>query len=45
VHGLFEQSHLVEALLGSAPGFSLETVFERLADAVEEHLDLDAVLA
>jgi adenosylcobyric acid synthase len=44
VHGVFEQAHLAEALLGRAPGASLEAVFDGLADAVEEHLDLDAVL-
>jgi adenosylcobyric acid synthase len=45
VHGMFEQPHLVEGLLGAASDASLESVFEGLADAVEEHLDLDAVLA
>jgi adenosylcobyric acid synthase len=45
VHGFFEQSHLVEVLLGTAPEASLEAVFDGLADAVEEHLYLDAVLA
>jgi adenosylcobyric acid synthase len=45
VHGMFEQPQLVEALLGAAPAASLDAVFDALADAVEEHLDLDAVLA
>jgi hypothetical protein len=45
VHGIFEQRHLVEVLLGTAPEASLDAVFDGLADAVEEHLDLDAVLA
>jgi adenosylcobyric acid synthase len=45
VHGLFEQPQLVLALLGGAPATSLDEVFDALADAVEEHLDLDAVLA
>jgi adenosylcobyric acid synthase len=44
VHGAFEQSRLVEALLGVAPAASLDVVFDALADAVEEHLDLDSVL-
>jgi adenosylcobyric acid synthase len=45
VHGIFEQPELVEALIGAASGASLESVFDALADAAEEHLDLDAVLA
>jgi adenosylcobyric acid synthase len=45
VHGLFEQPEVVEALLGRAPGRSLEQAFDELADAVEQHLDLDALLA
>jgi hypothetical protein len=55
VHGIFEQRHLVEALLGSGllgsgllgsgPSASFETVRDGFADAVEEHLDLGAVLA
>ena len=44
MHGLFEQPELVRALLGAAPERSLEQVFDGLADAVEECLDLDAVL-
>jgi adenosylcobyric acid synthase len=44
VHGMFEQPQIVRALVGGAPATSLDTVFELLADAVEEHLDLDAVL-
>jgi adenosylcobyric acid synthase len=45
VHGMFEQPQVVRALAGDTPPSSLETVFESLADAVEEHLDLDRVLA
>jgi adenosylcobyric acid synthase len=45
VHGLFEQPHLVHALLGAAPAASLDSVFDALADSVEAHLDLDGVLA
>ena len=43
VHGMFEQPELVEALLGEAPSRSLEDTFEALADAVEEHLNIDAL--
>jgi adenosylcobyric acid synthase len=45
VHGLFEAPELVAALVGAAPAVSLELVFDRLADAVERHLDTTAVLA
>jgi adenosylcobyric acid synthase len=44
-HGLFEDADAVQSLLGAMPETSLEHAFELLADAVEEHLDLDAVLA
>ncbi len=44
-HGLFEDADAVESLLGAMPERSLEHAFDLLADAVEEHLDLDAVLA
>jgi adenosylcobyric acid synthase len=44
LHGLFEHPELVECVLGVAPTLSLDAEFECLADAVEEHLDLDAVL-
>jgi adenosylcobyric acid synthase len=40
-HGVFEQPELVEALVGATPGRSLEDVFDRLADTVEERLDVD----
>jgi adenosylcobyric acid synthase len=40
LHGLFEQPELVAALFSALPPRSLEQVFDRLADAVEEHLDL-----
>jgi adenosylcobyric acid synthase len=45
LHGLFEQPAFVEALIGSRPRRTLDDVFESLADAVEAHLDLDALLA
>jgi adenosylcobyric acid synthase len=45
LHGLFEQPAFVRALLGSAPERTLDDAFEQLADAVEEHLDVDAMLA
>ena len=41
VHGAFEQSELVAALLGRRPARSLDTVFEDLADLVEERLDME----
>ncbi len=44
LHGLFEQPELVEALLGVPPPGSLEDVFDGLADAVETHLDVDALV-
>lgn len=44
LHGLFEQPDLVEALVGEPPARSLERVFDELADAVETHLDLAALL-
>jgi adenosylcobyric acid synthase len=44
VHGLFEQPKVVEALLGRAPGRTLDDAFEALADAVEAYLDVAALL-
>jgi adenosylcobyric acid synthase len=44
LHGLFEQPELVRALFGVAPKRSLEQAFDELADAVEEHLDVGALL-
>jgi adenosylcobyric acid synthase len=44
-HGLFEDAAAVHSLLGAMPERSLEHAFDLLADAVEQHLDLDAVLA
>jgi adenosylcobyric acid synthase len=44
-HGLFEDADAVQSLLGAMPERSLEHAFDLLADAVEEHLDLNAVLA
>jgi adenosylcobyric acid synthase len=40
VHGLLEDGGVVAGLLGRAPERSLETVFDELADAVEERLDI-----
>jgi adenosylcobyric acid synthase len=45
VHGLLEEPAVVEALIGRAPQRTLEQAFESLADAVEEHVDVDALLA
>jgi adenosylcobyric acid synthase len=44
VHGLLENADACRALLGAAPAEPLEAVFDRLADAVEEHLHLELVL-
>jgi adenosylcobyric acid synthase len=44
-HGLFEDAVALRSLLGAMPSTSLEHAFDLLADAAEEHLDLDAVLA
>jgi adenosylcobyric acid synthase len=45
VHGALEEPAIVESLVGTAPRRTLEEAFEALADAVEEHLDVDALLA
>ena len=42
-HGLFESPQACRTLLGAAPTEPLEHAFDRLADALEEHLDLDLV--
>jgi hypothetical protein len=39
VHGLFEEPDVVAALLGHRPEPVLDTTFDQLADAVDEHLD------
>jgi len=44
LHGLFEQPDLLEALFGARPTRSLDEAFDELADAVEEHLDVPALL-
>ncbi|HZO98035.1 MAG TPA: cobyric acid synthase [Gaiellaceae bacterium] len=44
-HGLFESREAVAALLGRAPRRTLEQVFDELADAAEEHLDVELVAA
>jgi adenosylcobyric acid synthase len=44
VHGLFEQPGLLRALVGEPPRRSLDQAFDELADAVEEHLDVPALL-
>ena len=43
-HGLLESAAGCNALLGAAPAEPLETVFDRLADAVEAHLDLELIV-
>jgi adenosylcobyric acid synthase len=44
LHGLFEQPHLVEALVACAPPSSLDDAFDVLADAVEAYLDIPSLL-
>jgi adenosylcobyric acid synthase len=44
LHGLFEQPEPIAALFGESPARSLEEAFDELADAVEEHLDVSALL-
>jgi len=44
VHGLFENPAIVAALVGRAPERTLHAVFDDLADAVEEHLDVGRLL-
>jgi adenosylcobyric acid synthase len=44
LHGLFEQEAAVRALLGAGPLRSLDTELDWLADAVEPHLDVGALL-
>lgn len=41
VHGLLEDPEVVHGLTGIAPGAVLEATFDALADAVDEHLDVD----
>jgi len=43
-HGVFEQTDVLTRLFGTAGDGSLEQAFDELADAVERHLDLSAVL-
>jgi adenosylcobyric acid synthase len=44
LHGLFEQPRFVHAVLGVAPARSLDEELDRLADAVEPHLQVDRLL-
>jgi adenosylcobyric acid synthase len=44
LHGLFERPDMLEALFGTSPHRSLDETFDELADAVEEHLDVAALL-
>jgi adenosylcobyric acid synthase len=44
LHGLFEQSDLVAALVGEPPERSLEQAFDELADAAEANLDIAGLL-
>ncbi len=44
LHGMFESPALTHALVGAGAPSSREQVFDELADAAEQHLDLEAVL-
>jgi adenosylcobyric acid synthase len=44
LHGLFEQREVVSALFGEGPARSLEDTFEALADAIEAHVEVGALL-
>jgi adenosylcobyric acid synthase len=44
LHGLFEQPAFVEALVGARPERTLDEALDELADAVELHLDVGALL-
>jgi adenosylcobyric acid synthase len=44
-HGIFESAATARALVGAAPATALDTVFDELADAVEEHLDTDVLVS
>lgn len=43
LHGLLEDDAALQALFGAGPAQSLDRVFDELADAVDAHLDMDAV--
>lgn len=45
LHGLLEQTDVLAALFGATPELALERTFDQLADAVDEQLDMRAVLA
>jgi adenosylcobyric acid synthase len=44
VHGLLEEPRVLQALFGERPPRTLEQVFDGLADAIEEHLDVSFLL-
>jgi adenosylcobyric acid synthase len=43
LHGLCEQPAVVRALVGEAPEHTLDEVFDELADALDEYVDMDTV--
>jgi adenosylcobyric acid synthase len=45
LHGLFENPKFTAALVGAAPVGDLDQTLDDLADAVEPHLDMNAILA
>ena len=44
LHGLFEQPEIISAVFDAVPTRSLDQAFDVLADAIEEHLDVTALL-
>jgi adenosylcobyric acid synthase len=44
LHGLFEQPEIVSALFGEGPARSLQDTFEALADTIEQHVHVPALL-
>lgn len=45
MHGLFENDGFTRATLGAAPAAGIEQALDELADDVEAHIDLPAILA
>jgi adenosylcobyric acid synthase len=43
VHGICEQPAIVRALVGEAPERTLDDAFDQLADALDEHVDMETV--
>jgi adenosylcobyric acid synthase len=43
VHGLLEDADVVDAIVGRRPSTTLDTTFDLLADAIDEHLDTQRI--